>query len=53
MLNHESILLQLERVKIVEKEKDELEGAKNEAMEFLAAENEITKMNNALFQKYM
>ena len=44
---------QLERVKVVEKEKDELEGAKNEAVEYLALENEITKLTNCLYQKYM
>ena len=44
---------QLERVKVVEKEKDELEGAKNEAVQYLALENEITKLTNCLYQKYM
>ena len=45
--------LQLNRVKAVEKEKDDLEGAKDEAMEFLGMENEITKKKNTLYQKYV
>jgi len=40
-------------VKAVEKEKDELEGPKNEAVEYLNMENCITKQKNVLFQKYM
>eukprot|EP00795_Rhopilema_esculentum_P016959 gene16959-8457_t len=43
----------LERVKVVEKEKDELEGAKEEAVQFLSSENEITKLHNCLYQKYL
>ena len=46
-------LFQLNRVKAVEKEKDELEGSKNEAVEYLNMENSITKQRNVLFQKYM
>ena len=38
---------------MVEKEKDDLEGAKNEAVEFLTLENDIVKHKNKLFQKYM
>ncbi|XP_076350696.1 structural maintenance of chromosomes 4-like protein gluon [Tachypleus tridentatus] len=42
----------LNRVKAVEKEKDELEGAKNEAVDYLKLENEITSKKNILFQRY-
>eukprot|EP00794_Sanderia_malayensis_P011502 gene11502-12697_t len=42
----------LSRVKAVEKEKDELEGAKNEAVKYLSMENEITKQKSLLYQKY-
>ena len=44
--------LQLNRVKAVEKEKDELEGVKNEAIEYLKLENDITKKKNELWQHY-
>ena len=43
----------MNRVKAVEKDKDELEEAKNEAVEFLTIENNIVKLKNKLFQKYM
>lgn len=43
----------LNRAKAVEKEKDELEGAKNEATEFLTMENKIIKKNHMLYQKYI
>ncbi|GAB1598806.1 structural maintenance of chromosomes protein 4-like [Argonauta hians] len=43
----------LNRVKAVEKEKDNLEGAKNEAEEFLSTENSITQLNNKLYQIYL
>ncbi|KAJ7381328.1 Structural maintenance of chromosomes protein 4 [Desmophyllum pertusum] len=43
----------LNRVKAVEKEKDELEGSKNEAVEYLNMENSITKQKNVLFQRYI
>ncbi|XP_067017263.1 structural maintenance of chromosomes protein 4-like isoform X2 [Acropora muricata] len=43
----------LNRVKAVEKEKDELEGSKNEAMEYINMENSITKQRNVLFQRYI
>ncbi len=36
----------LNRVKLVEKEKDELEGPMNEAMAFLKLENEIMEKKN-------
>ena len=45
--------MQLNRVKAVEKEKDDLEGVKNEAVEFLTVENKIVEKKNVLFQKYM
>lgn len=40
----------LNRVKIVEKEKDDIEGAKNEAVEFLKLENEVALKENVLYQ---
>ncbi|XP_070213062.1 structural maintenance of chromosomes protein 4-like [Littorina saxatilis] len=43
----------LNRVKAVEKEKDELEGAKNEAVEFLTSENAVVRLRNKLLQKYI
>lgn len=43
----------LNRVKLVEKEKDELEKPRNEALEYLNAENEITRKKNLLYQKYI
>ena len=43
----------LNRVKLVEKEKDELEKPKNEALEYLNAENEYTHKKNLLHQYYI
>ncbi|XP_066935951.1 structural maintenance of chromosomes protein 4-like [Clytia hemisphaerica] len=43
----------LNRAKAVEKERNELEGEKNEATEFLTMENKITKKNHLLYQKYI
>jgi chromosome segregation ATPase len=43
----------MNRVKAVEKDKDELEEAKNEAVEFLTIENNIAKMQNTIYQKHM
>ncbi|MBN3310461.1 SMC4 protein, partial [Amia calva] len=43
----------LNRVKIVEKEKDALEGEKNCAIEFLKLENEIFKKRNHVCQYYI
>ena len=43
----------LNRVKLVEKEKDELEKPMKEALEYLNAENEITQKKNLLYQKYI
>ncbi|XP_077988154.1 structural maintenance of chromosomes protein 4-like [Glandiceps talaboti] len=43
----------LNRVKVVEKEKDELEGTKNEAVEYLTMENHITKKKNMVYQKHV
>lgn len=39
-------------MKAVEKEKDELEPVRNEAIEFLTIENDIVKKKNMLYQKY-
>lgn len=47
------ILFQLNRVKAVEKEKDDLEGSKNEAVEYLSMENEIVHLKNKIYQKYV
>ncbi|KAM4693734.1 structural maintenance of chromosomes protein 4 [Discoglossus pictus] len=43
----------LNRVKMVEKEKDALEGEKNKAIEFLTVENEIFKKKNQICQYYI
>uniref|UniRef100_A0A4X2L994 Structural maintenance of chromosomes protein n=1 Tax=Vombatus ursinus TaxID=29139 RepID=A0A4X2L994_VOMUR len=43
----------LNRVKLVEKEKDALEGEKNTAIEFLTLENEVFKKKNHVCQYYM
>nr|AAI07945.1 Smc4 protein [Rattus norvegicus] len=43
----------LNRVKMVEKEKDALEGEKNIAIEFLTLENEIFKKKNHICQYYI
>ncbi|KAK3094368.1 hypothetical protein FSP39_000811 [Pinctada imbricata] len=43
----------LNRVKAVEKEKDDLEDSKNEAVEYLTMENEIVQLKNKLHQKYI
>lgn len=43
----------LNRVKAVEKEKDNLEGPKNEAVQFLNMENDIVRQKNKLYHKYM
>ncbi|XP_077468486.1 structural maintenance of chromosomes protein 4 [Stigmatopora argus] len=40
----------LNRVKLVEKEKNALEGEKNKAVEFLTLENEIFKLKSHLYQ---
>lgn len=40
-------------MKAVEKDKDELEEAKNEAVEFLTIENDIVKLKHKVYQKYM
>ena len=47
------VYLQLNRVKAVEKEKDDLEGVKNEALEYLRKENEVVRKKNMLYQKYV
>jgi structural maintenance of chromosome 4 len=43
----------LNRVKLVEKEKDELEKPKNEALEYLHAENKISHKKNIGYQHYI
>ncbi|XP_078003364.1 structural maintenance of chromosomes protein 4 isoform X3 [Phascolarctos cinereus] len=43
----------LNRVKLVEKEKDALEGEKNAAIEFLTLENEVFKKKNHVCQYYI
>ncbi|KFP74712.1 Structural maintenance of chromosomes protein 4, partial [Acanthisitta chloris] len=43
----------LNRVKIVEKEKDALEEDKNKAIEFLCLENQIFKEKNHIYQYYI
>ncbi|KAI8743640.1 structural maintenance of chromosomes protein 4 [Biomphalaria glabrata] len=43
----------LNRVKAVEKEMENLEGPKNEAMEFILLENELMLLKNKLYQKYI
>ncbi|XP_057694289.1 structural maintenance of chromosomes protein 4 [Corythoichthys intestinalis] len=40
----------LNRVKLVEKEKNALEGEKNKAVEFLTLENDISKQKSCLYQ---
>lgn len=45
--------LQLNRVKMVEKEKEALEEDKNKAIEFLCLENKIFKEKNKICQYYM
>lgn len=47
------LLFQLNRVKLVEKEKNALEGEKNKAVEFLTLENDIFKHKNQLCQYYV
>ena len=49
----ERVYEQLNRVKAVEREKDDLESVKNEAVEYLQLENDIVTKKNILFQKYM
>ena len=43
----------LNRVKMVEKEKDELEGPKDEAVTYLKKENDLTMQKNTLYQFYI
>lgn len=47
------VCVQLNRVKLVEKEKSALEGEKNKAVEFLNLENDIFKKRNLLCQFYV
>merc|ERR1719400_2239731 len=43
----------LNRVKLVEKEKDELEKPKNEALEYLNLNNKIVRKKNMGYQQYV
>lgn len=43
----------LNRVKIVEREKEDLEGPMKEAVVFVKMENEMTKTRNVVCQRYM
>lgn len=43
----------LNRVKLVEKERDNLEGPMQEAIQFLEKENELTEIRNVLQQKHV
>lgn len=43
----------LNRVKIVEKEKEALEGPMKEAVAYVKVENEMAKTKNVVCQKYM
>ena len=43
----------LNRVKIVEREKEDLEGPMKEAVAYVKVENEMTKIKNTVCQKYM
>ena len=43
----------LNRVKLVEKEKDELEKPKNDALEYLHLNNKIVRKKNKMFQQYV
>ncbi|KAB7502727.1 Structural maintenance of chromosomes protein 4 [Armadillidium nasatum] len=43
----------LNRVKLVEKEKDDLEEPKNEAVTYLKCENDVAKKQNILYQRYI
>uniref|UniRef100_A0A095ALF5 Structural maintenance of chromosomes protein n=1 Tax=Schistosoma haematobium TaxID=6185 RepID=A0A095ALF5_SCHHA len=44
-------LEKLSRVKLIEKEKDELESVRNEAMDYLRLVNQLIKMKNILYQQ--
>ena len=46
-------VIQLNRVKAVEKEKNDLEDVRNEAIEYLTSQNEIVRKQNLLYQKQM
>ena len=40
-------------MKVAEKDKDDLEGPRNEAIEYLTVENDIARKRHVLYQKYM
>ena len=44
---------QLNRVKAVEKEKGDLEGAKNEAEHYLSLQRNMATQQHRLYQRYM
>ena len=46
------MIFQLNRVKLVEKEKKALEAEKNTAVEFLTLENDIIRQKSQIFQYY-
>ena len=50
---HARTHLQLNRVKAVEKEKGDLEGAKNEAEHYLSLQREMASKQHTLYQRYM
>lgn len=47
------VSLQLNRVKATEKEKSDLEGAKDEAEHYLSLQTEKAKKQQTLYSKYM
>ena len=48
-----SMMAQLNRVKAVEKEKGDLEGAKNEAEHYLSLQREMASKQHTLYRRYM
>lgn len=53
LINCAYLFFQLNRVKMVRKEKDALEGERNKALEFLSLENKMFKEKNKICQYYM
>ena len=47
------MMAQLNRVKAVEKEKGDLEGAKNEAEHYLSLQREMASKQHTLYRRYM
>lgn len=52
-LTNVSLRCQLNRLKVVERERDDLESAKTEAEEFLGMQSEVARKQAVLYQKYM